>query len=216
MAVSTKTTGWRVWNSLWLILAFIPMLNFAAFMYIGIKVENKQYKLMASIHAVLTVILFLGTAFQPMILMLQFVHYFLIVIQCVAKRSEYLTLLEQKENRSVLTAQLNRTPVVTKVVDMDTELEPETVSDEEPLGGKVNVNTCSEEDLLNLPGISVVDAKKAIAYRNQNGDYPSVEKFVAILGLKPHIAIGVVERITAKASEEHATVNKTVARQLDF
>lgn len=54
--------------------------------------------------------------------------------------------------------------------------------------GKLNINTCSEEELASLPGLNIIDAKKAISHRQQYGDFGSIEELVVLLGLKPHIA----------------------------
>lgn len=54
--------------------------------------------------------------------------------------------------------------------------------------GKMNINTCSEEELASLPGLNIIDAKKAISHRQQYGDFGSIEELVVLLGLKPHIA----------------------------
>ncbi|MBR1862875.1 MAG: helix-hairpin-helix domain-containing protein [Ruminococcus sp.] len=55
-------------------------------------------------------------------------------------------------------------------------------------GPKLNINTASEEELAALPGLNIIDAKKAGEYRNYHGDFNSVEQFISLLNLKPHIA----------------------------
>ena len=40
----------------------------------------------------------------------------------------------------------------------------------------IDINNCTEDDLANLPGISVVQAKKAIQHREMNGMYISLEQ----------------------------------------
>ena len=50
----------------------------------------------------------------------------------------------------------------------------------------INVNTCTEEELASLPGVSVVKAKKAVDYRNQNGGFVSVDEFLAVIAVQLH------------------------------
>lgn len=54
--------------------------------------------------------------------------------------------------------------------------------------GRLNINTCTEEELAALPGMNIIDAKKAVSHRQQYGDFGSIEELVVLLGLKPHIA----------------------------
>ncbi len=50
----------------------------------------------------------------------------------------------------------------------------------------ININTCTEEELASLPGVSVVKAKKAIDYRDQNGGFVSVDEFLAVIAVQLH------------------------------
>lgn len=56
-------------------------------------------------------------------------------------------------------------------------------------GAKLNINSCTENDLAALPGVSVVAAKRAIEYRNQQNGFLSVEEFYAIADIKPHFVV---------------------------
>lgn len=56
-------------------------------------------------------------------------------------------------------------------------------------GAKLNINSCTENDLAVLPGVSVVAAKRAIEYRNQQNGFLSVEEFYAIADIKPHFVV---------------------------
>jgi len=48
---------------------------------------------------------------------------------------------------------------------------------------KININTSSEKELLQIKGIGPVTAKKIIEYRNQNGQFNSVEELKNIKGI---------------------------------
>lgn len=53
----------------------------------------------------------------------------------------------------------------------------------------ININTCDQEDLMRLPGIGVIQAKRAVEYRSANGGFRSVDEFVELLKIKPHFAV---------------------------
>ena len=52
----------------------------------------------------------------------------------------------------------------------------------------VDVNHSSEAELTALPGISIVMAKKIIAFRDQQRPFKSVDDFLAVMKIKPHFA----------------------------
>ena len=51
----------------------------------------------------------------------------------------------------------------------------------------IDVNNTSEETLTELPGVSLILAKKAVQLRNSGVYFESAEDFGEALGLKPHI-----------------------------
>lgn len=50
--------------------------------------------------------------------------------------------------------------------------------------GKVDINTASEAELCNVPGIGAVRAAAIVAYRQQNGSFSSVEDIMNVSGIK--------------------------------
>ncbi len=50
-------------------------------------------------------------------------------------------------------------------------------------GGKVNLNTASVSDLMQLSGIGESKAKKIVAYREANGRFSSVDELVNVSGI---------------------------------
>lgn len=49
----------------------------------------------------------------------------------------------------------------------------------------LDVNSCTEDELLQLPGVGIIEAKKAINFRNNN-EFNSVDEFIQVLNIKPH------------------------------
>lgn len=50
--------------------------------------------------------------------------------------------------------------------------------------GRVNINTASEAELCNIPGIGAVRAAAIVAYRQEKGDFASVEDIMNVSGIK--------------------------------
>lgn len=58
-----------------------------------------------------------------------------------------------------------------------------TVNDYDNNTDKININIATAEELKKLPGIGDVLAKRIIEYRNDYGDFSSVEEIMNVLGV---------------------------------
>ncbi|MBR5508720.1 MAG: helix-hairpin-helix domain-containing protein [Lachnospiraceae bacterium] len=67
---------------------------------------------------------------------------------------------------------------------------------------RLDINVCGEEDFLTLPGMSLSSAKRAVELRDTQGDYRSVDDFVARNGIKPHFMVQMESRIYVKEKVE--------------
>lgn len=70
----------------------------------------------------------------------------------------------------------------------------ETEADISSLGsdGKININTANEEQLTQLPGIGPTLAKRIIAYREENGNFKSIDDLTEVYG----IGTGILDNIS--------------------
>lgn len=60
------------------------------------------------------------------------------------------------------------------------------------INGKINVNTASEEQLTQLPGIGTTIAGRIIAYREENGNFKSIDDLTKVQG----IGTGILDNIS--------------------
>jgi competence ComEA-like helix-hairpin-helix protein len=51
------------------------------------------------------------------------------------------------------------------------------------LSGKLNINTATKQQLLDLPGIGEVTADRIVVYRTENGKFSSIDELRAIKGM---------------------------------
>jgi len=127
------------------------------------------------------------------------------------ERYKYNRELDINQNRDAVYGQLrNRVdmmPSAPQSVNMLQNVEApavnmgvEAVHMDEPainVGGPVvNINTATEEELMTLPGMKTIDAKKIIAYRQQKGAFDSQEEFFTSFDAKPYIVVKMQKQIT--------------------
>ncbi len=62
--------------------------------------------------------------------------------------------------------------------------------------GAVNINTASESELCEIPGIGPSKAKSIIAYREENGKYVTIEDIMKVSGIKEKFFAKIKEHIT--------------------
>ena len=67
---------------------------------------------------------------------------------------------------------------------LEEEQTPEPdIPEEEPQGGKVNINTATLQQLQQLPGIGPVKAQAILDFRNKYGPFTSIEQITRVNGI---------------------------------
>lgn len=82
----------------------------------------------------------------------------------------------------------------------------------------LDINRCTEAELMTLPGIGIAQAKHAVQHRAEQGGFRSADEFVDILGVKPHFAAQIFPMITVgtpAAPVLHADAGGS-RRRIDF
>ncbi len=97
---------------------------------------------------------------------------------------------------------------------------PKPVPSQEPKKvayDKLDINNCSEIELTELPGISIVMAKKVVKKRDEIGGFKTIEDFFLFLKLKPHMQTQLRDRICVnKMKNARKKIERSAERKVDL
>ncbi|QJC50284.1 helix-hairpin-helix domain-containing protein [Paenibacillus albicereus] len=283
MHYSSQGFLWRLRQSWWILLAFIPYVYFAGLLYIAIRVRRVRWGVWSAVYALpLLYIYFIadGTlTFFPIFCLI--VAWISCIIHTLRARKEFLSRLEDQlllngsvqvdlvlrfededepsneapyergwnsayddrparrtdpnEFRQAAPGQsfseppsLFREPRTTSGEAVDAIFRRDDSNSVAPASfpsapsstasassRTVELNSATEQELAELPGIGLVLAKKAVQERLACGGFQSFEQFCTATGLKPHI----VERIrplVAVQAPASKSVPASSGRVIDF
>lgn len=99
---------------------------------------------------------------------------------------------EKKANISFDNSYYDKLNVTASAINTQTSTKVEAAKKK---AEKIDINTCTEKELASLPGVSIVAAKKAIAYRDKNNGFSSEQEFYKVAGIQLHFAKQIKDRI---------------------
>lgn len=131
-----------------------------------------------------------------------FVIYAIFLIIALTDRAKYLKLLEQSENKSSIANRINTVAKNTNdKTDNVSKTEVKTAASQQ-----IDVNSATEEELSVLQGLTIIDAKKAVAYREEHNGFDSIDEFFTCINAKPHIIVALEKQLTVG---EYKTIQAT-------
>ena len=81
----------------------------------------------------------------------------------------------------------------------------------------IDINSCEESDLVSLPGVSIVLAKRALSYRKEHDGFSSVEEFLDTMQLKPHFVAQIQSMVECKPRDNRVSPKENgTGRKLDL
>lgn len=81
--------------------------------------------------------------------------------------------------------------------------------------GKVDINTCSEEELSEIPMFGILNAKKAVKHREEINAYSNVDELIDYLRIKPHLIEKIKQHLQCNPIEK-ININKKGGRRIEF
>ena len=81
-------------------------------------------------------------------------------------------------------------------IHIPTQEEADAQAAAEEAAGLVNINTATLEELCTLTGIGEAKAQSIISYREENGDFSSIEEIMNISGIKEGVYEKIKDQIT--------------------
>lgn len=215
---------WELKKTTWVLLGFVPLLFFTSFIVPAMKMKRKLYWGYFGVFGALFIaFVFCGLVLMndigEVMLMILFISHVFSLSLLMNIRAKYLKFIDSQEMHNAVAAGVLK--LDSEEAPPYTELgasaslsasAPSISSSRTPL----NINTCSEEELIALPGLNIIDAKKAISFREQNGDFESIEDFITVLHIKPHIAAPLYDYITVEPSVKVTSRRTSHSRKIDL
>src|SRR5690625_4688916 len=201
------TTGWKILNSLWVLVTFVPLglVAYIGFFFIGIRANNRKWLVTGFIYLILIMGSFVMTGtFDTEHIMsnigvgILLTAWFSYMIHSFAVRQQYLNIVFR---RKVHYEHGLNTQVSKQVVDVSemkeqqakqTQLQNKKVENKEKQQKLtppqvININKATEEEISTLPSIHPFLAKNIVKAREKVNQFESIEHLATVVNIKPHI-----------------------------
>ena len=243
--ITNRSEEWEKLNSRWIYLTYIWFSAPFGFFYIGAKAKKKTWLVVGFAYLIVLGVLFfgeeqikaqIGSNYGGILVTLLVVG----IVLAYKFKKEYLIRLDMLEKANVnqleddnlreraakglfqkgIPVQGPNTRQVDNLADVK-KVEQRKKEDvaTSPVGDiPIDINSCSAEKLTELPGVTLILAKKAINYRQENNSFTSVDEFYRVVGLKPHFIARIGNKIICNKMEDVAQTNdgSQIGRQLDL
>lgn len=208
---------WKLLNSWWIIPSFFLMAC-VGFFYIGNKARKRLWTIFGVLYLVVLAVLFYldeqykGTEALKNALV---TYFFVGIIHSFYVRSEYLKIIDT--NEGTIPPLSSEKEASSHSVMSETIEDPQKVHEAEQTKSNtvIDINTCKESDLVSLPGLTIVKAKRAIRYREEHNGFTSIDEFLDTIQLKPHFETQIRNMIVCKPIDNH-TSSPNIGRKLDL
>lgn len=215
MAITKKGKSWEIKHSLWILWSFSFFLNGIGLIKAGNKTRVKKWRNAGIFYLVAIWSLMITVdGIQDMAKNIRDIGTLVLYIVCIIHsfviKKEYLIRLELLVDKKALPDKVDELRnKVAREYEINTDSLNGNINDNKQKSMNdyskkqtsvdnmmnknptsqilLDINTCSQEDLLQLPGVGIIEAKKVINYR-MNKEIDSIEEFIEILNLKPHYA----------------------------
>lgn len=122
----------------------------------------------------------------------------ILFIVLVADRYVFLESLAQSENRVDIKNRLFSTRDNSPRTSSVSEKSSVTIDERKQL----DINSATEEDFAGLRGLTIIDAKKAVSFREEHKGFKNIDQFFDCVKAKPHIIVSLENSLTV--GEYHA------------
>lgn len=199
--MNNESVIWKIFHSLWALIAIIPFFGGFAFIYIGFRANERKWIWEGIIYLVpFTLALLVGNdaAIENIGVYLAIILWFVAIIRTVMLIKPYLERISSKQQEKQMARNtLNRRSYPNNVQQTDTvtrEVQENTINyhhDDTSLGndtvtGNVfEINKARREELSMIPGFDDETAEQIINLRNSGIYLDSLDDMIRKLDLKP-------------------------------
>ncbi|CAM4239248.1 ComEA family DNA-binding protein [Lederbergia lenta] len=244
--ITSRGKLWEYRNSIWMLWAILTLgfFNYISFFYTSYRVKQKKWFIAGIIYAILFFMMVVITEIvnrdhwlYDLFFALYLLGWIASIIHVFKMRPEYLLRLEAKVTfgrekelesmKQMIAREYGKTndsrqvekPKVATIKSLQ-QISLEEAEKDEEIGSEVvhtiDLNTATEEEIANVPGIGSLFAKKIITVRNQEKGFKSFEHFVEILSVKPHLIEKIKPYFSFSDQPNPEQTNKMEGRIVDF
>lgn len=207
--MNSDKTWWKVLQSWWIILAFIPAFHWLAFVYISIRGRDLLWAIWALAYATPVAAHYfipheVGSWSDHASAALFLLAWLSAILHSIWVNRIFLSRLQNRKTLEKRVAEIFREQYEN---DSDRPASPFELRDparetrniiRNSNYTRLELNTATEEQIAALPGVGIILAQKAVQIRQIRGSFMNFDEFCSALELKPHVVekIGPLTTVT--------------------